>query len=69
MLFQEKRIKTYRCCLDFMVFFSRLTGGKSPPLVIFHESSLAGPCSYNRYGEIHGDTREKKTKKYRKKAN
>jgi hypothetical protein len=46
---------------------SRLTGGKFPPLVIFHKSSLAGPCFYNRCGEIHGDTGEKKTIKIQKK--
>jgi hypothetical protein len=37
------------------LFVSRLTGReKSPPLVIFHESRMAGPFSYDRGGDTRG---------------
>jgi hypothetical protein len=49
-------------------FFFEVDGEKTPPLVIFHESSLAGPCSYK---QIEGDTgvqgRRRHLKKRKKK--
>jgi hypothetical protein len=52
-------------------FFFEVDGEKTPPLVIFHESSLAGPCSYKQIEEIQGvqgRRRHLKTKKRNKRT-